>query len=391
VSTRLGSIGAAVAALLVALALVPGPAQAARTVPRGFFGVMADGPLTNGRTPLDPQLARMRRAGVETLRIVFDWARAQPYATPDDVPPALDYRYPAPTGVPTDFSRMDAVVAAATRHHLAVLPVVMHAPTWAVGGVPRLYGSPPAQPAAYAAFLDLLVHRYGRGGPFWAGRGSARPITAWQVWNEPNVPNEWAADPWPSTYVDLVRAGAAAIHAADPAATVVGAGLTNSGLAPAWVALQRLYDAGGAGLFDAVAVHPYTRDIGGVVKTIRKVRRVMRRHRAMVPILVTELTWSSSGGRTTTGGATWDTTEAGQAKAATRALTVLARKRRELGIRQVDWYTWLSPDVDRGPWFSYAGLNRMHHGRVIGKPALRAYADVARRFAGRRALRARRP
>ena len=64
------------------VALIPGPASAsaAREVPNGFFGVVADGPLIDGLVPAAPEFQRMQASGVETIRVVFDWASAQPGA-----------------------------------------------------------------------------------------------------------------------------------------------------------------------------------------------------------------------------------------------------------------------------------------------------------------------
>ena len=67
---------AAPAALLALMvALIPGPASAsaAREVPNGFFGVVADGPLIDGLVPAAPEFQRMQASGVETIRVVFDW------------------------------------------------------------------------------------------------------------------------------------------------------------------------------------------------------------------------------------------------------------------------------------------------------------------------------
>jgi hypothetical protein len=109
----------------------------------------------------------------------------------------------------------------------------------------------------------------------------------------------------------------------------------------------------------------------------------MRRNGGTVPVWLTEVAWSSSAGDTADRYATWDTTERGQARMVTAALGALAAKRRALRIQQVDWYTWISPHATHAPWFSYAGLSRLASGHIVRKPALSAYAAVARRLEGR--------
>jgi hypothetical protein len=359
----------AVVALAAAAFAVPATAHATphRQVPKGFFGVMADGPLTDGLVAAPPEFARMQSSGVESVRVVFDWAHAQPFA-----------------GGPIDFSESDAFVAGAAARGLRVLPVVVHAPAWAVDGDPQ-YGTPPRDPADYAAYVGALVRRYRPGGEFWVANPQLRavPIRVWQVWNEPNVPFYWSEQPFAAGYVRLLKAARAAIRAADRNATILLAGMTNGASSPSWEALRLILRAGGRGQFDAVSLHPYTSKVSNILRTVRYARAEMRRRGGIKPVWLTEISWSSSNGRTSDRFATWDTTERGQARMVRSALATLASRRRALNIRQVTWYTWLSPQVDRSKWFDYAGLSRMRDGRVVRKPALKAYASVARRLAGR--------
>ena len=360
------AFAAALLAVLTPAGLPPAADAAGRAVPRGFFGVMADGPVTDGTVPAEPQLRRMHAAGAETVRVVFDWSHLEPQPGTFDLTEA------------------DRFTGAAADAGLAVLPVLMHAPPWALAWGEPAYASSPSSPQAYADFAAALVRRYGHGGSFWAGRDVKRPIRAWQVWNEPNLTIFWTAQPWATTYVALLAAAHAAIKAADPRASVVVAGLTNGATVPAWVALKDLYAAGARGQFDVLALHPYTGTVPNVLRTVRNARRVMRANHDLRPVMVTETSFSSSAGATADRGITWDRDEAGQARAAAGVLRALAAARRRLGIRAVTWYTWLSPEVGSGaPWYDWTGLNRMHDGAVVAKPALAAYRRVALRAEGR--------
>lgn len=69
--------------------------------------------------------------------------------------------------------------------------------------------SPPAHPRAFTDFVFALVSRY-------AGR-----ITAYQVWNEPQLADFWTGDM--TTLADLTKRAAQIIHRRDPHARVVGA------------------------------------------------------------------------------------------------------------------------------------------------------------------------
>ncbi len=117
-----------------------------------FMGVVADGPLfENPNVDFATELDTMVTNGVQTMRTVFNWSGTQPYATFNDVPADQRDRYRDENGVPTDYSKIDAVVAAAAERRIAVMPVVQIAPDWAARH-PGELSSPPADPQQYAEF-----------------------------------------------------------------------------------------------------------------------------------------------------------------------------------------------------------------------------------------------
>jgi polysaccharide biosynthesis protein PslG len=65
-----------------------------------------------------------------------------------------------------------------------------------------------------------------------------------------------------------------------------------------------LYRAGAKRFFDAVAIHPFTKDksvrvtVDQTLEIVRQVRTQMKRHRdARKPIMLTELTWPAAAGK----------------------------------------------------------------------------------------------
>ena len=98
------------------------------------------------------------------------------------------------------------------------------------------------------------MDRYKTGSPF--GR-----IHAVEIWNEPNLSREWGDKaPNPAGYVALLKAGYEGAKRADPAVTVMTAGLTPTGTwnNEAWpddIFLQQMYDAGAKGYFDVLGAH----------------------------------------------------------------------------------------------------------------------------------------
>ena len=340
------------ASLVTALALLVGAAPASAKVPRDWLGVMVDGPMTDPAFDAGDEWQRLGDSGAGHVRAEFYWPRAQP-SGPDAV----------------DFAASDAVVLAAAREGLGVLPVVRGTPRWAGANV----ASPPRR-TAFAGYLRVLVARYGPSGTLWDEHPELRPrpIRQWQIWNEPNLDVYWSKQPFARSYVKLLRTARRALRTADGGARMVLAGLPNR----SWTALRSIYRAGGKGAFDAVALHPYTGKPGHVVKLVRLARREMARYRdGRKPVWITELSWPATKGTHRSTG--FETSNAGQAKRLRRTLRLLAAERRRLRIERVYWYTWLS--VEQGSnAFGWSGLRRVRAGQRVSAPALQAFVRTGR-------------
>lgn len=169
-------------------------------------------------------LDRLVEAGVDEVRIDVSWAMLQP-----DGPDSYD-----PWGV--DF--VDRVLAMAHSRGLAPLVTLWMSPEWANGG--RGDRALPLDPQDYARAAGWAAGR-------WAGT-----VSSWEVWNEANS-DDFMRGADPAAYAGLLRAAYPAIHAGNPAATVVFAGTMY--VDTDWIA--QAYAAGVQGSFDAMAVHPY--------------------------------------------------------------------------------------------------------------------------------------
>jgi hypothetical protein len=329
-------------------------------VPHGWLGVHADGPLTEPGNGLDGEWRRMAAAGAESVRMSFDWRDAQPAA-----------------GTPPDLSRIDALVVAAARRRLRVLPVVHRTPAWAAERPADGAASAPRSTATYTAFLTALVGRYGPRGSLWAERRDVprMPIREWQIWNEPNLELYWTKQPFARPYVELLRASRRALRRADPGARVVLGGLTGY----AWFALRAVYRAGGRGTFDAVGLHPYTLQPRNVLRYVKLARQEMHRYGdGRLPVWITELSWPASVGRIDRP-ADIRTDDAGQARRLAAGLRLLAAARKRFRIERVIWYTWLSRE-GKDSVFDYSGLRRLRDGRIVTAPSLAVYRAAARRL-----------
>ena len=141
------------------------------------------------------------------------------------------------------------MVNAAVERNMGVLAAVNTTPIWF--GPPLYSAHPP--PEAYAEFIGLVAERY---------KGK---ISAYEVWNEPNV--IFFQNPVdPVFYTRMLQAAYPAIKAADPEAVVVG-GVVLAAYTAGSVTINpqdfvaTMYENGAKGYFDAISYHPYHPDI----------------------------------------------------------------------------------------------------------------------------------
>jgi hypothetical protein len=123
----------------------------------------------------------------------------------------------------TDFTaQLDLFVGDASAQGLRVLLSVVRSPAWvgANGGLPA------ARTQDFTDFMTFLTERY---------RGR---VQAYEIWNEPNAAVETGGHVAAADYLPVLRAGFRAVKQADPAAVVVLAGLTPTGVNDPAVAIS---------------------------------------------------------------------------------------------------------------------------------------------------------
>lgn len=354
---------AIVLTVLASVVVVTFTATAHARLPKGFFGIVPQTPITAEDTN------RMHHGGVETIRLPLSWAQVQPS-------PML----------PFFWSDFDRVVAAAARSNIDVLPVLEGVPRWLVRRPTRLPIGSSTQRRAWATFVSAAVERYAPRGQFWqehsAGSGDSvppHPITQWQVWNEPNF-HFFTTPASPSRYARLLRISSRAIKGVYGRADVITGGLFGDpkGRPPRSMDAARFLDLlyrsrGIKRTFDGVALHPYAANVRTLAQLARQVRRVMIRHGdRRTGLYLTEIGWGSQYNPRKVA---FEIGLRPQARELQRAYSFLIRQRRSLNLKQVDWFTW--KDVGGSCGFcDSSGLFR-RGARFRPKPAWHTFSAVA--------------
>lgn len=231
---QLYAVGQALAEVRDARTGLGGPLPSAQAHP--FLGIHVD---LHQYTPFQQRRVahRLAASGFEWARIRLDWSRIEPE-------PGR-----------RQWQQADVMVAALLEAGLTPVLLLDGSPVWARAEVDRTTRTgalaPPADPADFAAYAAAVAARYGD------------RVRYYQLWDEPNIAPHWGARHIePVAYAQLLKAGAAAVRSMDDDAFILTAALaptTDRGHTaidePSY--LRRLYAAGAATSFDAVAVQPF--------------------------------------------------------------------------------------------------------------------------------------
>jgi hypothetical protein len=353
----------ALLALAVAL-LAPAAAQA---LPRGFFGIAPQTPLSDADT------AYMKAGGITSVRWPINWATVQPTKKGG-----------------FDWSSVDPAIAAAARRGLTVLPFIYGTPRWIANKPTTLPVLSGRARQAWQAFVTAAVKRYGPEGEFWNEHAPSQaginyvpavprplPIRLWQVWNEANF-FYFAYPVSPSRYAQLLRLTYTTIKAADPTAKVMLSGLfgnpdeSGKKAMDATKFLAKLYAVRGiTRYFDAVALHPYAfhvDDLEALTEEMREV--VVENHDAATGLYITEMGWGSQNDPNVVA---FEQGIQGQARELRKSYGFLIAKRHVLNLKGTYWYSWKdNPEYVACSFCDSVGL--FHDGpKFRPKPAWRAF------------------
>ncbi|MCL4535505.1 MAG: beta-galactosidase [Bacteroidetes bacterium] len=218
----------------------------------------------------------------------------------------ISWQHSEPEQGEYNWADLDKALQAATENHLGLLLRVDQSPGWSHPSNDDPSAPPdPEYLEDWQQFLQLMAAR---------AMGRAQ---AYEIWNEPNLAIEWGGNPPdPAGYARLLEAAYRAIKRGDPTATVVSAGLANTGeesdgAMNDTVFLERFYQAGGAPYFDVLGYHPHggpDSPDGEQFLKAEQQRRIMEAHKdGQKPVWATELAWIARPPAECSSDGRWDT------------------------------------------------------------------------------------
>jgi hypothetical protein len=347
-----------VAALAISASLL-GAASAAASVPKDFFGVVSEDVLAGNAAYRDTTLTQQRAIGIGLIRQTFHWK---------DIETA--------PGV-YNWATYDSYMAATASHGVGVLPILFEPPAFRAPSSTR--GTyPPTNPADIGAFGAAVVRRYGPNGSFWNQNPAVPklPITAYQIWNEPNLRAYWPSGQSAKGYAKLLKGAAAGIRAADPNAEIVTAGLPDSKLSKpldVYAYVKALLAGKGAKSFNTLALNPYSKDKKGLLAKLTQFRNVLNANGGRkTSIWITELGWSDSGPASL-----FRAGSNGQATQISAVYPALVGARSKLRLHGVVYYAWRDgapyAPLFKDFWGLHTGLLSLSGGT---KPAYQAFQNA---------------
>ncbi|HEU5316738.1 MAG TPA: cellulase family glycosylhydrolase [Chloroflexota bacterium] len=202
----------------------------------------------------------IREAGIGWVKQQFPWEELEQPRKGQ----FFDTKFNQPT-----WDKFDTIVRLAEEHGVAIIARLDRPPTWARADKTNPE-RPPDNFEDYGDFVQAVATRY-------KGR-----VSHFQIWNEPNLGEEWTGRPDPAAYVQLLKVAHARLKAVSPETVVLSAPLAiNTETGPLHLNeidyLDQLYAAGAKPYFDVLSANAYGMDkppSDAPSKTVLNFRRV---------------------------------------------------------------------------------------------------------------------
>jgi hypothetical protein len=250
------------------------------------------------------------------------------------------------------------------RRGIHVLPILCYDAAWHPNQSPNT----DAYREQYGRFVyETVKHFKGR-------------ITAYEIWNEPNISIFWHPEPNVSDYTALLKVAYREAKRADPSVTVVGGAVAGMD----WAFIEAMLKGGAGDAMDALSIHPYQGNLGsvgpeegGLARDLRRLKALLKQYgHAEMPVWITEM-----GNRTVPDPSvpagqpqpTGRVTETQQANLLVRSYAVALSE----GVQRLFWFnlqdwtgeTWgtMTANLRKKPsWFAYRQMSDALTGKEYG-------------------------
>jgi len=279
----------------------------------------------------------------------------------------VDLNYTCTSG--GKWGSFDSVVEAAWQRGVTILPVLIRSTPTCEGPDQKARFLTPADPDwnSWWIWTKQAVERYGVNGSFWVGKSNSKPITAWEVWNEPNLPVNnpllgGEEKVQPENYGNFLVATAAAVQKGAeerkaPSPTVLFGGLFMTGGGEYNSFLEKAYNVPGVySSYHGLSIHPYpfAAKVSGLKAEIEDVRKKLN----SLPWGPSRTLWITEMGWPTPESINLGVKESEQATLLAEAFNWLKGAAQANLISLVTWYN-LQDSGAGSDWDEHMGLRRL--------------------------------
>jgi hypothetical protein len=263
-----------------------------------------------------------------------------------------------------NWGQFDPIVEAAWKRGITILPILLRSyPTCEATEHKRFLNSGDGNWGAWYWWARAAVERYGINGSFWNGKASPRPITAWEVGNEPNLAenNPGGNVVQPQAYGAFLKYTSEALQAGSIAKTGVGTNVLVGGLymQGGYYFGSFIQDMGASSYYTGVAIHPYSFYNGptGVTEEVTGIRSILNNN---VPgggsksLWITEMGWPVAGTEGLPPGAS-PVSESQQATYLNQSFDWIESAAAANQIQLVTWYKIQDQSVSGNRWTAPTG------------------------------------
>jgi len=273
-------------------------------------------------------------------------------------------------GAPTQ--SYDKAFEQAALHNITILPYLTGRQTESKKGFPTNDALNGPEYNDWYDWAKEVVKRYGYNGTFWSGKPFYKPVTAWEIWNEPNLPQENPSEVvQPSLYADFLVHMAQGVHAASleqsgtPTQVLMGSlylGVVGQNAVKYDKYLTYLYENPNIyNAYEGLGIHPYgfeegvppgKKGAGEATTEVVKVREALNSKKwgPSRSLWITELGWHLAGK-----GQPPVKDEDEQARLLNESFTWVKANATAMNIQSLIWYNYRDNDLSDN-WAYSCGL-----------------------------------